>query len=249
MNLCVPPPPLPTPAAAAHEPTYLALNTDFRWRQKRVAVRFLDGEPELRARVAAVVCGPEGWNSACGLQFAFVEAGEAEVRVTFARGGSWSYVGTYCRYVPQDLPTMQLGWLSLDTNPVEVRRVVLHEFGHALGFEHEHRSPAARIPWDMEQVYDYYWRTNGWSREKVDGQVITPIDPSVLEYTEWDHESIMHYRIPSEIVIGGVELGGATRLSLIDRAMAGVWYGLPPVQWRQTWLPVITKFGPPPLEW
>lgn len=242
--LCIPPPPLPTTAeeqsSAANEPTYLALHTDYRWRRKRVLVRFLDGEPELRARVASVVTGPEGWNSACGLQFEFVDRGPADVRVTFARGGSWSYVGTYCGYVPQEQPTMQLGWLSLDTNPVEVRRVTLHEFGHALGFEHEHRSPAARIPWDLEQVYDYYWRTNGWDRQMVDGQVLTPIDASVLEYTEWDSRSIMHYRIPTEIVLGGVELGGATTLSPIDRVMAGVWYGLPPVEWRRTFIPQVT---------
>lgn len=33
---------------------------------------------------------------------------------------------------------MHFGWLRDDTDDVEWRRVVVHEFGHALGAIHEH---------------------------------------------------------------------------------------------------------------
>jgi len=38
-------------------------------------------------------------------------------------------------------PTMNYGWLKDDTDDVEYRRVVIHEFGHALGAIHEHQNP------------------------------------------------------------------------------------------------------------
>ncbi len=48
-----------------------------------------------------------------------------------------------------------MGWLEPDTPNDEYRRVVLHEFGHALGGIHEHQSPASGvIPWDKPKVYE-----------------------------------------------------------------------------------------------
>jgi hypothetical protein len=45
--------------------------------------------------------------------------------------------------------------------------VILHEFGHALGFKHMHQMPGAEfITWDKEKVYKYYEDKN-WPRERV----------------------------------------------------------------------------------
>ena len=51
--------------------------------------------------------------------------------------GSWSAVGTDAlieRYFPPYQPTMNFGWLKDDTDDQEYERVVVHEFGHVLGF-------------------------------------------------------------------------------------------------------------------
>lgn len=240
LDVCAPPRPAQT-VVDESEPTYLALNNDLRWDRLRVLVTFLDGDPALHERVRRVVAGREGWNSASALQFEFAGGGGwGDVRVTFTRGGSWSYVGMACLHQPKPEPTMQLGWLDLDTNDTEFRRVVLHEFGHACGYEHEHRSPSAHIPWDVEKVYEYYWRTQGWSREKVNDQVLTPIAASVLTYSAWDTDSIMHYRIDPSLTTNGIALGGQTVLSPVDRLMAGLWYGPPPMHWWATFLPVVS---------
>jgi len=42
--------------------------------------------------------------------------------------------------------TMNFGWLTPDTEDSEYQRVVLHEFGHALGLLHEHQHPRPRFP-------------------------------------------------------------------------------------------------------
>lgn len=68
---------------------------------------------------------------------------------------------------------MNYGWLYPDTPDQEYSRVVLHEFGHALGAIHEHQHPEAAIPWDKPKVYEYYarWLEQGEGRWKRIRQV------------------------------------------------------------------------------
>ena len=82
------------------------------------------------------------------LRFEWVESGPAEIRIAFRQGnGSWSHLGTFCRQITDDdEPTMNYGWLTPDSDDVELRSVVLHEFGHALGLIHEHQNPDGEQP-------------------------------------------------------------------------------------------------------
>lgn len=241
MRVCVPPPPLPQGPDGVEE---LALYLPSRWPDdvRTIHVRFLDGHWSVWRRVALSIAGPGGWNRACGMQFVFDQAADAPVRVTFETGPSWAYEGIGCTYVPLDQPTMQLGWLKESTSDKEVRRVSLHEFGHILGFPHEHRLPEPSIPWDKEAVYAYYARVSGWDRLTVDEQVLTPIAPSVLDVYGYDPQSIMHYWIDPAFVLDHVERGGATVLSPMDVAAARYWYGPPPA------LPEPPPVSPPTPE-
>ena len=47
---------------------------------------------------------------------------------------------------------MNYGWLTPDSDDDELRRVVLHEFGHALGLIHEHQNPEGGIEWNEPAV-------------------------------------------------------------------------------------------------
>ena len=48
---------------------------------------------------------------------------------------------------------MNYGWLTPESAQDEVRRVVLHEFGHALGLIHEHQNPkGGGIEWNRDAV-------------------------------------------------------------------------------------------------
>ena len=63
---------------------------------------------------------------------------------------------------------MNFGWIVGGKKEEDIRSVVLHEFGHALGAIHEHLSPMADIPWDRDAVYkDLSGPPNNWDRAKI----------------------------------------------------------------------------------
>ena len=194
----------------------LALDTGKEWRPGRtLRVAFLDGEPAVWERVEEVAVE---WSDHANIGLEFDGCSDAEIRISFARGGSWSYVGTDALGVPPSRPTMNLGWLTADTPDDSLTRVVLHEFGHVLACIHEHQSPAGGIPWNRQAVYDYYaGPPNHWSKEQVDINLFLAYSGEQRQFTAFDPMSIMLYPIPSALTHGGFEVGWNVCLSETDK--------------------------------
>lgn len=143
----------------------------------------------------------------------------ADIKIKFNDGGgSSSKIGTACKGVPQDQPSMIFGWITENEPEVSIKQVVLHEFGHALGLIHEHQSPVANIPWDKEKVYDYYYRTQTppWERPQVDSNIFARYDASTTNYTQYDPLSIMHYAVPASLTTNGYSTPWNSELSAFD---------------------------------
>jgi hypothetical protein len=131
------------------------------------------------------------WTEFANLKFNFVDSGNADIRVEVNPGGSWSYIGTGAKTISQDHQTMNFGWFNDQTADDEFSRVVIHEFGHAIGLIHEMSSPVANIPWNKPVVYDYYLKSNGWDKAEVDAQVFAvALQANTIE-TRFDRTSIM----------------------------------------------------------
>lgn len=143
-----------------------------RWRPGDVLViAFRGGTKALRDSVVKAA-GP--WTQAANITFDYwVDGGRrtyrewseadqeyrAHVRIQFDTLGNWSYLGSEAidgRYAPPGAPSMNFdnwgqylppGWSS----------TVLHEFGHALAFEHEHQNPLsaceAEFRWSDDAGY------------------------------------------------------------------------------------------------
>jgi hypothetical protein len=125
-----------------------------RWHPgQAVRVAFLGGDASLRNDIATVAAE---WATFANLKLDFgVTPGmatyrewaptdnqyAAEVRISFNQDGYWSFVGTDsvdASVTGSGEASMNFGGFDV-SRPQDWQAVVRHEFGHALGFEHEHR--------------------------------------------------------------------------------------------------------------
>ena len=194
---------------------------------RRLHVRFLDGDATMHARVERIA---REWERYADIRFTFDDSATAEIRISFGPGGSWSYIGTDALGVPVKLATMQLGWLTPTTDMVEYRRIVLHEFGHALGLQHEHQNPSGGVPWDKPKVYAYYRDSvdPSWDEGTVDARVLGPLARNSTNFAAFDPDSIMEYAIPEVLTVGGFRVEPNAELSQADRDLVSrTWYPHP----------------------
>jgi hypothetical protein len=182
----------------------MALFAGKRWANGRtLRCRFLDGSETQRRRVMEHAVE---WTRHANIGFDFnASRWRSDIRISFgADRGSWSYIGTDCLAMGASQATMNFGWLKDDTDDTEFRRVVLHEFGHALGCIHEHQNPRGGIKWNEEAVYRHYGGPpNNWARDYIRQHVIEKYMLDQLNAEEFDPDSIMLYSYPAELLASG----------------------------------------------
>ena len=226
----------------ARSPMRMALVTGRKWKNGRtLRVSFMGGDSYVRDKVKDFAIG---WCEHANLGFEFGSDPDAEIRIAFTQGeGSWSWIGTESLVIPKNEATMNLGWLTRGTANDEYSRVVLHEFGHAIGCLHEHQNPAADIKWNEQAVYQYYMGPpNNWSKEEVDGNLFESYAQDKTQFTDFDTKSIMIYAIPPEHTTDGYTVSTNSALSQTDIQFISTAYAFAPKS--ATTLSV----GSPPLK-
>jgi hypothetical protein len=203
-----------------------ALLTGKRWKNgRRLRVRHLDGDPAIHAKVERFA---KTWQQFANLTFDFGAHAEAEIRISYHLDDqSWSYTGTDALSVAEAEHTMHFGWLEPDTEEQEVRRVVIHEFGHALGMIHEHQHPENQINWDKDAVYDHYCNRLKWTRQQVERNLFAPQARGETQFSKYDPCSIMHYPVPPELTVDRRAVGWNRELSATDKRFIAQIYPKP----------------------
>lgn len=227
-------------------PSYIIRQTR-TWKPGAViTVAFHGGSPTLRAQIEQAA---REWvaPSIANVQLSFRDSDgqfrqwspadrnySAQIRIGFAtdpeNGGYWSAVGadsTVPSLFPASFQSLNLG--GFDTAlPPDWRTTVFHEFGHALGFEHEHQSPQGGCDFRFEDDPGYIktqnaggWHIpdannrrpglytylggpkNNWSRAKVDHNLRQFAASSAFLLGTFDRQSIMLYAFDPFMFVKG----------------------------------------------
>ncbi len=209
-----------------------------------ITVAFQGGTVELRQNIYGAV---KPWTDAANLTLDFGPSPSignfrewsttdqtytADIRIGFNPDGYWSVVGNDSidnSVAKPNQESMNFEGFA-DGLPQDWQGVVLHEFGHALGFEHEHQSPGSpcetEFRWDDDPGYvptrDSYGQfvqdaqgrrpgiytrlggpPNGWKREKIDYNLKQLPNSADWRASVFDKSSIMKYYFPDWMFTNG----------------------------------------------
>jgi hypothetical protein len=229
-----------------------------RWSPgQTVTVAFLGGDTVLHRKIQRVV---ERWSTVANLTFDFGDTDSgafrgwsrndtgygAHVRIAFDEVGYWSHVGTDAidpDVAPASHPSMNVQGFD-QSLPDGWEATVLHEFGHAMAFEHEHQSPEGtcelEFRWENDAGYEPTppGGEGGYQRDAsgrhpgiytVLGGPPNEWEPSVVDYnlrklrntreiraSRFDRASIMKYYFEPWMLVSG------TRSSCYSRRSSGL---------------------------
>lgn len=201
------------PTTSRNPDEYVMVLANLWALDQEIKVCFYGGDEKLRRRI--LTAGAE-WFKFTNLRFDAsavrdcAPGDRSEIRIGFTEPGYWSYIGTDSlnpNLVKKNLASMNFGgWDFRQIEDPRFTGVVLHEFGHALGFHHEHQSPGTdcSTEYDWDKLYVWYWNQFKWSKEKVD-QNLRPLlrDVSAYEWSSRDAASIMVYASNTKFLLNG----------------------------------------------
>ncbi|CAI8006825.1 hypothetical protein GBAR_LOCUS4921 [Geodia barretti] len=157
-----------------------------------------DGEPITKDAILKIA---NKWHE-CNPQVVpkFIPCGpdntDSDIRVEFVENGvSWSLVGAEAKDEDTNNPTMELDLGS------HYRFTILHEFGHALGLQHEHQHPKAPKLYNEQMLNKFLKDNRGIKPEDVEQEKIdnwARLEEAEL-MGEYDEKSVMHYLIEMDV--------------------------------------------------
>lgn len=200
-----------------HPPGRIAVLSQKYWGQrvKDLTIGFMEPTSvEMRNKVLLYA---NRWGDFSLARFRWTQT-DPIIRISFGRGGYYSYLGTDCLSIPRNQHTMNLEGLTVRTRDDEWERIVLHEFGHGLGCPHEHARKKIQDRLDYNKVVREFMRTQGWSEAEVRQQIFpTMSETSLMGASPEDEESLMCYQFSGRLTKDGTPILGGNTFSKWDK--------------------------------
>lgn len=209
------------PIRAARWPTlltpgYLAVDMRRWWTDKGKTFTVAFDKQASKGLRELILAHANEWSKYANVKFV-ASSIDPMIRIAFGNSGYWSYLGTDILGIPGKEPTMNLQGFTENSSDAECRRVIRHEFGHTLGFPHEHMRPELVALLDQPKTIAYFKKTQGWSAQEVRDQVLTALDKASIRGTVGaDDTSIMCYQLPGSITKNGKPIRGGDDINATD---------------------------------
>ncbi|WP_109511189.1 matrixin family metalloprotease [Pseudomonas ovata] len=192
---------------APGQPRLLIAFNKYWARGRTLTIRFLQDPPDFIT--GPIIAAANQWLAHANLKFDFVAHGPSDIRIGFNEHLNWSELGTDALLIAQDQPTMELNVRELFDDKIqplpELPRIVLHEFGHALGAVHEHQHPRANIPWNIP-LLTALLKQVGYSEALIQKNFLEHYEAADFKHAAYDRDSVMHFDIPNGLTLGDFEV-------------------------------------------
>lgn len=185
-----------------------------------IHVRFINGTGEQHAQVMALA---KEWEKYANIKFVQTKAEPSHIRVEFSnRQENYSFLGTDAHHGDPEENTMHIEFGLFD-EPTRLKGVVIHEFGHVLGFMHEHSIPESGMKWNKDTIYKEYAKL-GWDKDIVDEQIFSVYNMPYSNGFKFDKKSIMCFPIHHWQTSNGYSVDWNAEISEGDKELAGLYY-------------------------